>query len=63
MQLKNEGFLFRLSVLGEQFSEIPEIFGEGTNRSHVHTVTYCDLVNMRPRISEWGLARSFVGQF
>lgn len=28
MQLKNEGFLFRLSVLGQQFSEIPEIFGE-----------------------------------
>ena len=28
-QLKEEGFDFRLSVLGEQFSQVPEVFEEG----------------------------------
>ena len=28
-RLKEEGFDFRLSVLGEQFSQVPEVFEEG----------------------------------
>lgn len=45
MQLKKEGFSFRLSVLGEQFSEIPEIFPEAKQHLSSEIVNWGYLTN------------------